>query len=291
MQAFNNNKQNYQMINQQLSSLNLNDWKGTRDTLRKYARMIGTLKEKMSTPHPYWWHVSLRVSDKGLTTTPIPKDKNTPGQTFEIILDLKNHHLIIESNFREVKRIKLTGQSLGAFCEETYSLFTDLGVVLPIDKEKFADGKLGKYDENAATDYWTALWEINRITNKFRSELSGERSPVQLWPHHFDLSMSWFSGRLVPGKDPNDAESSKEQMMFGFSTGDDSISDPYFYVLANPTPEGFPDFDMPDGAKWNTNGFQGGVMMYDTFANSNNPGFTLLNHFKTFQKAGAQIMQ
>jgi len=275
----------------QLPPLILKDWRETRDTLHKYAQMIGKVREKMSIPHPHWWHISLRVSDRGLTTTPILKDKNTPHQTFEIILDLKNHQLIIESNFREVKRIKLTGQSLYALCEETCSLLTDIGVVLPINKEKFTDGKAGKYDESAASDYWAVLKEINRITNKFRSELSGERSPVQLWPHHFDLSMSWFSGRLVPDKDPDDAESSKEQMMFGFSTGDDTIPDAYFYITAYPLPDGLQNLQVPDDTRWNTNGFQGGVMMYESFARASIPEEKLLNFFRTFQKAGAVLMR
>ena len=107
------------MSKAQLPPLILKGWWETRDTLQKYTQMIGTIREKMSTPHPHWWHISLRVSDRGLITTPIPKDKNTPSQTFEIILDLKNHHLIIESNFREAKRIKISGQSLYALCEET----------------------------------------------------------------------------------------------------------------------------------------------------------------------------
>ncbi|MCH8032409.1 MAG: hypothetical protein IH950_01465 [Bacteroidetes bacterium] len=275
----------------QLPPLILKDWWETRDTLQKYAQMISAIREKMSIPHPHLWHISLRVSDRGLTTTPIPNDKNTPGQTFEIILDLKNHHLIIESNFREAKRIKLTGQSLCALCEETCSLLTDIGVVLPLDKEKFSDGKSGKYDENAVTDYWTVLKEIHRITNKFCSELSGERSPVQLWSHHFDLSMSWFSGRLVPGKDPDDAESSKEQMTFGFSTGDDTITDAYFYITAYPLPGGLSNLKPPEDSRWNSKGFQGEIMMYDSFANSENPEEKLLNYFRTFHKTGAELMR
>jgi len=279
------------MSNAQLPPLILKDWRETRDTLQKYTQMIGAIREKMSAPHPHWWHISLRVSDRGLITAPIPKDKNTPDQTFEIILDLKNHHLIIESNFREAKRIKLTGQSLCALCEETCSLLTDIGVVLPIDKEKFADGNSGKYDEGAVADYWSALKEINRITNNFRSELSGEKSPVQLWPHHFDLSMSWFSGRFVPGKDSDDAESSKEQMMFGFSTGDDTIADAYFYITAYPIPNGLQNLKISENARWNTNGFQGGVMMYELFARASNPEEKLLNYFRTFQNAGAELMR
>jgi hypothetical protein len=279
------------MMQSQLSELKLNTWEGTRNTLQKYARMVGTLREKFSTPHPHWWHISLRVSDKGLTTTPIPKDRTNQGRTFEIILDLTNHHLLIESNFREEISIKLTGQSLSALCEETCSLISDIGVSIPINKQNFEDGKAGEYDEAAVTEYWTSLKEVNRIFNTFRSSLPYERSPVQLWPHHFDLAMSWFSGRLVPGKDPGDAEAAEEQMMFGFSTGDAAIYDPYFYVTAYPLPDGFPNFEMPYGARWNSHGFNGGLMMYADYLNSKNPEVTLLNFFRTFQKAGAAIMR
>jgi hypothetical protein len=277
-------------MSQQLPSLTLNDWVGTRDTLQKYAQLVGALREKMSNPHPHWWHISLQVSDRGLTTTTTSNDKNTSGQTFEIILDLKNHHLVIESNFRETKRIKLTGQSLYALCKETESLLKDIGINILIDKDQFNDGESGEYDEQAVQNYWNALKKINKAMNSFRTTLKGERSPVQLWPHHFDTAMSWFTGKLVPGKDPKDYESSKEQMMFGFSTGDENIPDAYFYITTYPVPEGFPNFEMPDSARWNINGFQGGVMMYDAFANSNNPETTLLNYFKTFQEAGAKMM-
>jgi len=279
------------MMDQQLSSLTLNDWKGTRDTLQKYAQMVGAIRENSTKPYPHWWHISLLVTENGLTTTPLPVVKDSTDKTFKVILDFQNHKLRIESNYRELKQISLTGQSLGALCDETCSLLTDIGVNPSVDKSKFMDGKQGKYNPEFVTKYWRALKEVNELLNKLRDELGGERSPVQLWPHHFDLSMSWFSGRLVPGKDPNDAESSKEQMMFGFSTGDDGMPDAYFYITAYPIPEGFPNFDLPEGARWNTSGFQGGVMMYDTFANSNNPGVTLLNYFKTFQSSGAKIMR
>jgi hypothetical protein len=245
----------------------------------------------MSEPNPHWWHISLRVSEKGLTTTPIPKDKNSPGQTFEVIFDLVNHHLVIESNFREVKRIKLTGQSLSALCEETCSLLTDLGVAAPIEKELFNDGKSRVYDEEAVTEYWYAIKEIDRVINKFRSELNGETSPVQLWPHHFDMSMSRFSGRLVPGKDPKDVDFSKEQMSFGFSTGDETIPDAYFYVLSYPVPDGLSEIELPTDARWNADGFQGGVMMYKTVNNADNPEEKLLNYYRTFHRAGSNLMK
>ena len=279
------------MIETQLPSLTLNDWIATRDTLHLYSQMVGKLRELMSPPNPHWWHISLRVSERGLTTTPMSKDKNSPGQTFEVILDLINHHLIIESNFREIKRIKLTGQSLSALCVETCSLLNDLGVAAPIEKELFKDGKSRVYDKQAATEYWQSIKEIDRVLNVFRSELNSETSPVQLWPHHFDMSMSWFSGRLVPGKDPKDLDSSKEQMSFGFSTGDETIPGAYFYVLSYPVPDGLSKIELPVDARWNTEGFQGGVMMYEAYYNAENPEEKLLNFFRTFQRAGSELMK
>ena len=278
------------MSNPNFPSLTLANWKETRDTLHKYCRIAGSIRESLSAPHPHWWHISLRVTDKGLSTTPIPKDINTPGQNFELIFDFMNHHIIIESNFREIKRVKLTGQSLSALCEETCSLMKEIGVHTSINREQFNDGKSGKYDPDAVSKYWVALKEVNSILNTFRSELPGMKSPVQLWAHHFDLAMSWFSGRLIPGKDPNDPESSEEQMMFGFSTGDEIIEDAYFYITAYPTPEGFPKFELPEDSRWNTDGFTGGIMMYNDLIKSDNPEEKLLNYFRTFQAAGSRLM-
>ena len=279
------------MLQTELTSLILDEWIATRDTLHQYCQMVGKIRENMSPPNPHWWHISLRVIDKGLTTTPIPKDKNAIEQTFEIIFDLVNHQLIIESNFREVKRIKLTGQSICALYEETFSLLHDIGVVIPIDKDLFTNGKSGVYNEEAVTSYWIAIKEIDRILNIFRSELSGNKSPVQLWPHHFDMSMSWFSGRLIPGKDPMDVDASNEQMMFGFSTGDKNIPDAYFYVLSYPLIEELSNMNLPDDTKWNTEGFRGGVMMYEAFNNSDNPEEKLLNFYETFHHTGSYLMR
>jgi len=103
--------------------------------------------------------------------------------------------------------------------------------------------------------------------------------------------MSWFSGSLVPGKDPKDVDSSKEQMSFGFSTGDDSIPEAYFYVLSYPVPDGLSKIKMPRDARWYTEGFQGGVMMYEAFNNSYNPEEKLLTFFRTFQNAGLTLMR
>ena len=63
---------------------------------------------------------------------------------------------------------------------------------------------------------------------QFRAGFREESSPIQVWPHHFDLSMLWLPGEKIDGQDPADEEYSDKQMNFGFVLGDDSIPEPYF---------------------------------------------------------------
>ena len=79
-------------------------------------------------------------------------------------------------------------------------------------------------------------------------------------------------------------------MMFGFSTGDETITDSYFYITAYPVPDGLQNLHTSEDARWNTDGFQGGVMMYEALARANSPEEKLLNYFRTFQNEGKKLM-
>ena len=98
----------------------------------------------------------------------------------------------------------------------------------------------------------------------FRAGIREETSPIQLWPHHFDLSMIWLPGEKIAGQDPNDEEYSDKQMNFGFAFGDDGIPEPYFYVTAYPTPDAMAAIRLPAGSEWRTDGFNGAVLTYRT---------------------------
>ena len=87
----------------------LSEWKETRDTLQKYCRMVGAIREVMSQPLPHSQQTNLLVSKKGFTTSILSKNISSPDQTFEVIIDLENTRLIIESSYREPLKIALTG--------------------------------------------------------------------------------------------------------------------------------------------------------------------------------------
>ena len=131
---------------------------------------------------------------------------------------------------------------------------------------------------------------VDAAFKTFKSGLREETSPVQIFPHHMDLSLSWFSGRQVPGVDPADEESADEQMNFGFVTGDASIPDAYFYVTAYPAPDSWMDLALPQGAYWHTKGWTAAVLPYAAVVASERPFDLLSGYLQSLQAHGAKLM-
>jgi hypothetical protein len=63
------------------------------------------------------------------------------------------------------------------------------------------------YDIEAIGRFRQAINWVDAAFKTFKGGLREESGPVQIFPHHMDVSMNWFSGRLVPGIDPADEES------------------------------------------------------------------------------------
>jgi hypothetical protein len=185
----------------------------------------------------------------------------------------------------------LYGQPAAVFCEETLAALAGMGIKPEIDLTLFSDTTPGEYDKPAVERYWQALSQIDVIFKQFKGELRGETSPVQLWPHHLDLAMLWFSGRLVPGVDPADEENADEQMNFGLSPGDQTIPNPYFYVTAYPLPDGLTDTPLPAEATWYRQGFTGAILPYEALVTAADPKEMLLNFLRTVQQAGSKLMK
>lgn len=78
-------------------------------------------------------------------------------------------------------------------------------------------------------------------------------SAVRCWPHHFDIA-SLIT--LDEGKDPEDARS----IGVGFSPGDGSYDQPYFYVNPWPYPAANTLPTLSAGARWHTEGWTGAVL-------------------------------
>ena len=258
----------------------------SRDTIHIYSRLLGAVRRALTPPQKHWWHISLRAAAAGVTTTPIPSN----DMTFELLLDFTTHEFCISTSEGDWWDMTLRGQSGRDFAEETLGALRTLGVEVKIDRSQFSDTGRRPYDTTTIEDYWHAASQIDILLKQFKGDLREETSPVQLWPHHFDFSLVWFSGRLVPGQDPADAAHADEQMAFGFSTGDEGTPEPYFYVTAYPWQEALLQCDLPAGATWHTEEWKGALLLYRTLIQSEQPREQLLDFWGTTHQAGARLM-
>ena len=266
--------------------LPLDSWQPTRDTLAVYAQLLGKIRRAMTPPQKHWRHASLRAAAVGLTTTPIPAG----DQTFELLLDLTAHRLALTTSRGARAHIGLAGQSPAAFRDAVLAALAAQGIRPALEGGAFDDAREGAYDATAVSRFWQALSQIDAVLKAFRHGFRGESSPVQFWSHHFDLAVTWFSGRLVPGQEPDDPEYADEQMNFGFSTGDGGIPEPYFYATAYPTPDGFTNAALPEGASWRSEGWTGAVLPYARIAATADGKTRLRGFLHTVHRAGAERM-
>ena len=270
----------------QLPPLALADWQGTRNTLQRYARLVGGIRAALAPRQKHWWHVALHVAATGLTTTPVPAG----DRQVELLLDLVRHRLAITTSLGDEVHVPLVAQGARRFLAETTTALDSLGIAVPVDAGLFAGEAPTPYDPQAVMRYWQALAWIDAVFKRFRGRLREETGPVLLFPHHFDLSMTWFSGRRVPGADPADEETADEQMSFGFVTGDSGISEPYFYATAYPVPDGWTDLELPAGAWWHTQAWTGVVLGYADLVAAADPEARLSDYLQTLQRHGAALM-
>jgi hypothetical protein len=266
--------------------LALSDWQPTRDTVHGYAQVVGAVRGALSARQKHSGHRSLLAAAAGLTTTPIPLGP----LTFELLLDLSAHRLVITNNQGRLWQQRLRGQSQAALFDEMAGGLSALGVSADLDGSQYPNAA-GVYDVAAVERFWQALSQIDQVMKRFKGELRGETSPVQLWPHHMDLAMLWFSGRLVPGHENDKPQSADEQMNFGFSTGDEGLPEPYFYITAYPLPADLAAAPLPPGAEWQTQGWQGALLRYSQLVAAPDGEDLLLAYFRAVQAAGMKLMR
>lgn len=260
----------------------------TRNALHAYAHILGNYLKICRPKRKHWWHASLRPSLNGLTTGVVHADID-----FELELDLRQSQLCGRTSNGANFEVAFQGQSASEIARfvEDFLLANGLNKKLvpenAIVDEETADVA---YSAEHARILNLALNSVSAAMTEFRAGIPEETSPIQLWPHHFDLSMLWLPGEKIAGQDPDNEEYSDKQMNFGFTFGDEGIPEPYFYVTAYPLPDGFPTLRLPVGANWHTEGFNGAVLRYRSLIESSDPNAYLLDLWAGLLSAGREQM-
>jgi len=266
-----------------LPPLVLSEWKETRDTLQKYCRMVGAIREVMSKPLPHSLHTNLLISNKGFTTSILSKNISSPDQTFEVIIDLVNTRLIIESSYREPLKIALTGQSLNALCDETCSELVDIGVQPPLEKPSFLEGTRGRFDKEPLKNYWDAVTSVNQIMNRVKTEFREETSTIQLRPDDLSMILVWFY------KGINDKEfSNGQQIELGFSTGDEFFPNTHFYISTFPETVMIEKLIDKKFIVWNNRRNYKAIFRYDLLSEDANAENTLTDFYRSAVTSSAK---
>ncbi|MBT8197407.1 MAG: hypothetical protein KJO84_02780 [Acidimicrobiia bacterium] len=237
------------------------DWEPTRATLHAYAQAIGSIPRAFLDPHPKWWHVSLKVGDRGLVTDPIPVPD---GSQATIWLDVAGGEIRVEQQDAVAGRIALNaGRTAREVGEYLTSVFADLGRSGEVDKERFANDDPRPFDPVAASAFWESARLSARVFEEHRASVDGDVGIVQLWPHGFDLSTEWFGTRVETYEEEGELKEYPSQLNLGFYPGGRA----YFY--SNPWPfesSKLLDQPLPHGAQWHTEGWEGSILYHDALA-------------------------
>ena len=222
------------------------EWADTAATLHMWTQIIGKIRMEFTPWTNHSWHVTLYLTARGLTTSPIPHGT----RTFEIRFDFLDHNLRILASDGEQRSLKLEPRSVAEFYRELTGALREIGIPVQInlvpneiqDPIPFdRDEQHRAYDAEYANRFWRVLVQADRIFKEFRARFCGKCSPVHFFWGSFDLAVTRFSGRPAPphpGGIPHlpDAVTreaySQEVSSLGFWPGNAAIPTPIFI----PTP-------------------------------------------------------
>ncbi len=261
----------------------------TRNAMHAYARVLGDCLKACRGRRKHWWHASLRPSLNGLGTGIVRATTD-----FELELDFRRAELHARASNDNGFDIALNGQSAGEIAQVVSDFMSANGVgdsALEQYTAANADREMLDWQEFSSSQSESmgrVLRSVAAAMERFRAGIREETSPVQVWPHHFDLSMLWLPGEKIPGQDPMDEEYSDKQMNFGFAFGDESISEPYFYVTAYPMPDAMAATRLPAGSEWVTNGFSAAVLRYRSLRDTRDARAYLQDFWTRLLAAGRQ---
>jgi uncharacterized protein DUF5996 len=284
-----------------LPELPYESWEPTANTLHLWTQIVGKIRMTSNPPRNHWWHVTLFLDVRGLTTRRV---RGQNGVTFEIAFDFVDHRLVVQTNRGDVESFALVdGLSVSAFDEQLHAALRALDIDVTIRELPFGvptmttpfadDREHASYDRDAVERYWHVLDWTDWVFEEFAGWFCGKTSPVELFWHSFDLAVTRFSGRRAPPLPDADAVTQEaythEVISFGFWPGDVNVREPTYYSYTAPEPAGLRGRPLAAGATWVEQGAGSlAVLPYEAVRSSAHPRRTLLAFLQSAYLAGAE---
>ncbi|HEU4661731.1 MAG TPA: DUF5996 family protein [Pseudolabrys sp.] len=279
-------------------------WKDTRDTLHLWTQIVGKIRLALTPWRNHSWHVTLYVTPRGLTTSPIPHS----GGSFSIDFDFIDHVLWMRTSDGRVRQMMLRPMPVAEFYAGLMAALGELGIVVRInrmpneipDAVPFDQDRVhSAYDPDYANRFWRVLLASHDVMAHFRTAFLGKVSPVHFFWGSFDLAVTRFSGRTAPrhpGGVPNLPDQvaqeaySHEVSSAGFWPGGGGpVEYAAFYSYAYPAPEGFSAARVrPAQAMW-SNELGEFLLAYDAVRTAQDPDATLMEFLQSTYEAAADL--
>jgi len=277
-------------------ALPLREWQETYRTLHMWTQIVGKIRMELSAPLNHWWHVSLYVNSRGLTTGPVPYDAGV----FEIQFNFQKHALEIWTSSGASVSRSLRAEPVAGFYAGVLECLAAVGISVQINlkPQEIADAvpfdrdfTNCSYDLESANRLWRILVSSGKVMEQFRGRFLGKCSPVHFFWGSFDLACTRFSGRPAPPRKGviSGPAYSHEVCSAGFWPGGGAIDGPAYYAYAVPKPPGLENAPVrPAAVKWNSQ-LSEFILMYDDVRLANSPEAALLEFLESTYEAGARL--
>jgi len=281
--------------------LPLSSWSDTCETLHLWTQIVGKVRTVLTPLVNHWWNVTLYVTARGLSTSPI----SCAGRTFEVAFDFVRHRLLIRSSDGGAETLELKPMSVMDFYNEFMSRLRRLDIAVhiwtmpceienavPFDRDRVH----AQYDPIYAQRFWHALLQSDRVMKAFRARFLGKVSPVHFFWGSFDLAVTRFSGRPAPPITkgaPNVASwvmreaYSHEVSSCGFWPGNGGYGIPAYYAYAYPEPADYGKTKLHTPEAFYNGALGEFVLPYDAVRRSPDPDALLLGFLQETYEAAA----
>ena len=279
-------------------SLPFEAWKDTCETLHMWTQIVGKVRMELSPFVNHWWHVTLYVTPRGLTTSPIPYQ----GSTFAVDFDFIDHTLFIRTSEGTSQALPLIPCTVATFYREFMAYLHALGIDVTINTMPSEvqhpircdqDEVHSSYDPVSAHRFWRILVQVDTVFKEFRSPFLGKCSPVHFFWGSFDLAVTRFSGRRAPerpGADSITREAySHEVISCGFWPGDETFKEPAFYSYTVPAPPGLQEASLRPTAAWYSPDKGEFLLRYEDVRSADAAEQVLLEFLQSTYEAGATL--
>ena len=167
-------------------ALPFDSWRDTYATLHMWTQIVGKIRLAQTPWTNHSWHVTLYVTSRGLTTSPIPFGE----RSCQIDFDFIDHQLLIRASDGGVATIALRARTVADFYAELMGKLAGVGFSVRIHTtpNELVDGipfekdmTHASYDAQSVNRFWRALAQAHRVFKIFRSLFIGKCSPVHFF--------------------------------------------------------------------------------------------------------------